>query len=278
MVVLDGEIVVIGGFDDVGRMVDRVEAYDPATDTWRSLARLPLPSHHVNAAVVDGVLWVVGVLQAGFQETATAWRYDPGPDTWTMAEPAPFDLAVGASVTGTVAGLVHVVGGLQSNDTVSVHAIYDPATDAWTFGPDVPTARDHAAGAVIDGGLWVAGGRDGGIFAVTDAVERFDPQTNTWTTFAAIPTARAGGAASVDAEGRWHVVGGEGNPDDASGVFAEHEVYDPATDTWASRPPMLTPRHGMGAAFLDGVLYVPGGATRAGFGALDTFEAWSPED
>jgi hypothetical protein len=36
---------------------------------------------------------------------------------------------------------------------------------------------------------------------------------------------------------------------------------------------MLTPRHGMGAAVWNNVLYVPGGASRELFGAVSTHEA-----
>ena len=73
------------------------------------------------------------------------------------------------------------------------------------------------------------------------------------------------------------VVGGEGNSGDPSGVFPHVESYDPMADSWTSLPPMPTPRHGMGAAGYDGTLYVPGGADSQAFGAVATFEAYTPE-
>lgn len=90
-----------------------------------------------------------------------------------------------------------------------------------------------------------------------------------------MPTPR-GGAAGAVAEGRLYVVRGEGNPAAASGVFAEVEAYDPETDRWTSLPPMSTPRHGTGAAALLGQIYVPGGATQQGFGAVATHERLTP--
>jgi hypothetical protein len=39
---------------------------------------------------------------------------------------------------------------------------------------------------------------------------------------------------------------------------------------------MRTPRHGLGAAVWDGVLYTPGGATVESFGAVDTHETFTP--
>jgi hypothetical protein len=48
------------------------------------------------------------------------------------------------------------------------------------------------------------------------------------------------------------------------------------SNSWQALAPMLTPRHGSGAAVVDGIIYVPGGATLQGFGAVDTNEAHAP--
>ena len=88
-----------------------------------------------------------------------------------------------------------------------------------------------------------------------------------------MPTAR-GGIASGVLEGKIVVLGGEGNDDDPSGVFAQVELYDPATDEWTALPDMAVPRHGMTAAVDGDGLAVPGGATREGFGAVATFDLY----
>jgi N-acetylneuraminic acid mutarotase len=90
-----------------------------------------------------------------------------------------------------------------------------------------------------------------------------------------MPTARGGCAAAVVGS-RIVVIGGEGNAAQESGVFSEVEAYDTAADQWEALEPMRTPRHGMGAATIDGLVYVPGGATTQGFGAVDTHEAIAP--
>ena len=38
------------------------------------------------------------------------------------------------------------------------------------------------------------------------------------------------------------------------------EKYNPATDTWCEVSPMTTPCRGLGAAILEGILYVVGGS------------------
>jgi hypothetical protein len=63
-----------------------------------------------------------------------------------------------------------------------------------------------------------------------------------------------------------------------SGVHAEVEMYDPVTNEWTSLAPMAVPRHGMGAATVGGLMYVPGGGTRAQFAATEYFDALCVED
>jgi N-acetylneuraminic acid mutarotase len=87
-----------------------------------------------------------------------------------------------------------------------------------------------------------------------------------------MPTARSGLAAAV-LNGRLVVIGGEVNRNDPDGVFPQVEVYDFATDTWRSLDPMPVPRHGIGAAAVADLLYVPGGATEAGFAATAHHDA-----
>ena len=43
---LDGRIYVAGGFGTAGRVLRAFERYDPATDAWERLARLPRGIHH----------------------------------------------------------------------------------------------------------------------------------------------------------------------------------------------------------------------------------------
>jgi N-acetylneuraminic acid mutarotase len=66
------------------------------------------------------------------------------------------------------------------------------------------------------------------------------------------------------------VFGGEGSAAEPAGVFPQVEAYDPAADRWEPLPDMMDARHGFGAAVLDDRLYLPGGATRQGAGAVDT--------
>ena len=130
-------------------------------------------------------------------------------------------------------------------------------------------ARNHTAGGVIEGKLYVAGGRPGS----QSCLEVFDPAANTWTMKASMPTGRSGLAGAAVGT-CFYTFGGEGNPADPNGIFHEVEVYDPATDEWTELPPMQTGRHGICAAVLGNTVYLPGGATQEGLGATGVNEAY----
>ena len=181
----------------------------------------------------------------------------------------------GASATAVVDGRIYVAGGLQDWGAVDDFSVYDPETDAWTALAPMGMARDHMTAAAIAGRVYVAGGRGGRIDDPTDRLEAYDPETDSWTTLAAMPTPR-GGIAGAALDGRLYVFGGEGNPETATGVFDDVEVYDPTSDTWAVLDPMPTPRHGTGAAGVNDTIWVPGGADVEAFGAVATNEGWVP--
>lgn len=260
-----GVIYVLGGIGSLSGVL----TYDVAAGEWGEGPDLPSPVHHVNAAVVDGTIYVVGALQQNFAPIGVVWSWTPGDEAWAERTPMAAGTERGASAVGVVDGIIVVAGGLrgQSVDTVST---YDPAADAWDDDqPVLPARIDHGTGQSVDGVFHVIGGRTDGLDGNTGAVYAFID--GAWEERAPMPTAR-GGIGSGVVDGVIVVVGGEGNPDTETGVFAQTEIYDPAADEWSAGPDMPTPRHGMGAAGVDKGLFVPGGADVAGFGAVATHE------
>ena len=94
-------------------------------------------------------------------------------------------------------------------------------------------------------------------------------------------TSRSGrapaGLGSVVLRDQIYTYGGEraSHAGDA-GVFPNHERYDPASDHWASLPPLPTPRHGLGVAAVNGKIYIIGGGPRTGFSQTDVVEVYTP--
>jgi N-acetylneuraminic acid mutarotase len=174
----------------------------------------------------------------------------------------------GALAVAELGGKLYASGGSGSGGSVTDHAAYDPISDMWTPLDPLPTPRNHLASVALGGYVYVIGGRSDGSGNVNSAeLDRYDPGSDTWDVLAPMPTARSGHAAAALA-GRIVVMGGEVNLDNPpTYVFPQVEIYDPAAKAWIAIAPMAVPRHGIGAATIGQLIYVPGGATHAGFDA-----------
>jgi N-acetylneuraminic acid mutarotase len=272
-----GIVYAVGAF---GTAADskRLEAYDPATNTWTTKASIPFSSDHPNVAGTADKLYILG--EVGAQNTG---EYDPATNTWTMKAPIPTQRA--ASATAAIGTKVYVAGGAMGSNgasfgpTVRDFAVYDTVANTWeTLDPIPSPGRNHAVGAAVNGIFYIIGGRTNGpTDGLQNRVDAYDPATKQWTQKANMPVARGGCMGGV-VNGQIVIVGGEGNARDinANGVFPDTDVYDPVADMWRVMAPMRTPRHGTGAAGVGNKLYVPGGATAQGGGtAVAILEAFT---
>ncbi len=281
----DGSITVAGGLvrSAAGglHINDRTAIYDVKADRWSEGPRLPQPRHHPMLASAAGRTWAFGGYDRrdGGEWTAMTdiWAIDRG--VWAQVGQMPQRLC--ETVGLSVGDRVHLVTGRspkgeangQWNDQadVATHLVFDAAANRWETARPAPMARNSAAGAVLDGKLFVAGGRtvDGG---GTGRLDRYDPARDRWDTLAPIPASPAtgrqvgGGLAMAEAGGRLIAFGGEWFEGRGGGVFAETWLYDPMRDAWTAGPAMRTPRHGLAAASVDGVIYAIGGGEAASGG------------
>lgn len=262
---LRGEVYVIGGYTPM--ITSSVLAYNPETMTFREVEDFPEPFNHPNVGVVGDTLIVAGYYINGMTTpTDAVWAYDPDDDAWTERTPMPANTERGAACTAVLDGKIYVFGGAREGESSALVSAYDVAADAWEELPDMPVRREHCAAGAIGRKLYIAGGRADGIEGLDTTAFEFDPTSPGYVPIATMPTPRGGVAAAVHA-GRLFVFGGEGSDDDPNGVFPDVEAYDPVADAWEIFPPMDAPRHGFGAAVVDGRIYLMGGATRQGGGA-----------
>lgn len=276
VVELNGEVVVLGGFNSDNDALAIVEAYDPVTNAWRSLASLPTPMHHANVAVLDRRMYVVGFLGPGHLADGRTFVYDPVDDSWIQLASMPPGQERGASAVAVVEGEIFVIGGLGILKlAMTAVSAFNPDRGFWRQLAPLPAPRDHATAAAIDGIIYVAGGRNGGLFDHTARLDAFDAHENIWSSRAPMPTSRAGAAGAVF-DGRLYVLGGEGNSNSPNGLFDNVESYDPRRDEWASHPPMKTPRHGLGAVAVGERIYLPGGGDSIGRAPVSVNESFAP--
>jgi N-acetylneuraminic acid mutarotase len=149
--------------------------------------------------------------------------------------------------------------------------VYDPATNKWESRNPMSVPRNHAFSGVVDGKIYVIGGRTGHAFILsatnTDVVEAYDPVSNMWSMpKERMPTARSGGASGTDGR-RIYVAGGEVTTTELVGAFRAVEAYDPATNSWMTFPSMPMPRHGVAGAVIGNRFHLVSGMIQSA-GAL----------
>jgi N-acetylneuraminic acid mutarotase len=262
-------VYVIGGFNAQGQPTNIVEVYNTKNSTWTLAAPLPHPLHHTAAATsFDGKIYVVGgFLDSQWNPSNKLFIYDPPKNQWHEAKQMP--TARGSLTASFVDGILYAVGGqsfLSSSSSPSgiltTNEAYDPSSNTWKTKAPMLTARHHAASAVVNGKLYVIGGRVAGISPTVnvDVNEVYDPGKNTWTSLASMPSKRSGIAAANFDSVSIYVLGGE----EPSKTFNNNERYDIRTNKWFVETPMPTARHGLGAASVDNRIYVLGGGPQPG--------------
>lgn len=175
--VVNGILYVIGG-NSYGGTVGTVEAYDPASDSWTTRAStMPTLRTGVQAGVVNGIIYVVGGVDAN-NVVGTVEAYDPATDSWTTKASMPTALAL--SEGGVVNGILYVASGDPSiapgTAPVGTVEAYDPASDSWTSKASIPTPRLVATGGVVNGIVYVVGGRTfNGVNVHLGTVEAYQP-------------------------------------------------------------------------------------------------------
>ncbi|XP_067616323.1 kelch-like ECH-associated protein 1 isoform X3 [Eurosta solidaginis] len=115
----------------------------------------------------------------------------------------------------------------------------------------------------------------GGFFRQSlDILEAYNVDDKTWTTLANLRVPRSGlGAAFL--KGTFYAVGGRNNSIGSSYDSDWVDRYNPSTEQWRPCAPMTVPRHRVGVAVMDELLYAVGGS--AGSEYHNSVEYYDPE-
>jgi N-acetylneuraminic acid mutarotase len=276
-----GKMYVFAGLAPLWKPKGLVYEYDPGSDKWTKKKPMALPSHHIAFTEYQGKIYAFGgfVLPqsgpAAWVPINNTWEYDPQTDNWKALAPMPTKR--GSPLAAAVGDKIYVIGGATTRPGSSEPAIdptrpqlvlgtveeYDPAANSWRERSSMPTPRNHAAIGVVNGKIYVIGGRVGAAFIApsTDisVVEEYDPASDTWSAaLARMPTARSALASAVIG-GRIYIAGGEFQDPTMMATFRVVEAYNPASNTWATLPPLPVSRHGLAGGAIGNRFYVVGG-------------------
>jgi N-acetylneuraminic acid mutarotase len=182
--------------------------YDPAADTWKPIAPLPVKMCAAQAEELGGKIYVVGGLTT-FENGMGTWVtgmnqvYDPKTNTWQQRTPMP--TARNHHFSAAVNGKLYMIGGRLGSggagaaSPTDVNEEYDPATNIWTLKNPMPTPRSGGGSAVYNGAIITAGGEltTRQFSATFRAVEAYVPMTDSWLILPSMPQAKHGGGVAI---------------------------------------------------------------------------------
>ena len=173
--VIDGKIYVISGgipgFIAQYLTSSANEVYDPENDSWAKLEPIPTSVSEYASVVLDNKIHIIGGREKGNgprpPPITSVQIYDPKTNKWTEGTPLEDPVAGAAAIatTGLMAPKrIYVIGGdamLAGNHLVSYsdhNQIYNPQTESWDFGVQMPTGRSSLALVNVDDTLYALGG------------------------------------------------------------------------------------------------------------------------
>jgi hypothetical protein len=238
-----------------GRGNKNTNIYNPRDRTWSVGAKPPIELHHMQCVAAQGKLWIMAPWTGGYPQESNppnAYMYDPATNTWQTKTALP--LARRRGSTAVVVSLderqIYVshgtIGGHELSNFATARPfldMYDIATDSWTPLPDAPNPRDHTGGALINGRICVAGGRNGAEINWPDVPQTdcYDITAGKWKVEASIPQARSGSSYGTTCDGKLMIAGGEG-----SKIYQNVDIFDGVS--WTSIANLVVGRHGSGLA------------------------------
>ena len=266
---LDGRVLIAGGFGVGERNERSMEIFTPSTSSFAPTIDLDVPRYsHTATLLSDGRVLIAGGYTTGAVRLSTAVLYDPVrgtlASTGAMLAPRADQTAVRLAD-----GRVLVAGGTGPGTSFLATAeLYDPATGRFAATGSMHDPREANTHTLLaDGRVLIAGGHHGRNpdTVVLASAELFDPQTGLFAVTGSMAMRRAKHDAVRLPNGDVLVIAGADERDDR-GAYASAEIYDVSRGRFAAAAPLAAARYkirDMTALLPNGRILVAGGAPRA---------------
>ncbi len=181
--VLNDKIHVIGGGGAAGA-TDAHYVYDPSTNKWDSLARVPYKAQQPAGAAIAGKIYYFG---GGYPNNGSPvnmhYSFNPATNSWKPETNLTATRAIHYAI-----GLNDTLYSIAGQGMKRLFQAYDSNSKTWSGRADLPD--DHfwyGAHVVADGKIFRFGG--GGFTSPVNYANFYDPKTQVWTVLPNMPMA-----------------------------------------------------------------------------------------
>ena len=273
--VVNNKIYAIGGEGgDRGELLNIVEEYDPATDQWTTKDPMPAGKGGLAVGVVNNKIYAVwgntnvkeGILSGSFP----AWNNPPtanaGPDQETATGVTVTFNGTGSDLEGDALSFVwdfNYRDGVLTQDATG-QSVSHTYTTAGTYIVVLQLTDSK--------GAW---NRDSLVVTIPDITQV--TQDFTWVTKEStpMPTGRRFLAVGV-VKDKIYAIGGSYRDREGSHFPATVEEYNPETNQWTAKAPMLTVRDSLAVGVVKDKIYAIGGCGGGFVCSLTVVEEYDP--
>jgi uncharacterized repeat protein (TIGR01451 family) len=264
----DGQVLIAGGTDANGKVLQSAEIYTVAKQSFTATGNLNISRSGATATLLlNGKILIAGGSSDGTANGAlnSAELFDPVTGTFTRTTGNMNAARLGATATLLDNGQVLLAGGANAAVLNSAE-LYDPVADTFTATGNLNSARTGAVAVLLNTGkvtgtVLVAGGSsDGTANGALTSAELFDPTTGTFTASASnLATGRWQPEAALLLSGKVLLAGGQ----NSTGAMTSADLYDPATDSFTPSAQSMAQARANGSAIAlpTGMVLLAGGTT-----------------
>jgi N-acetylneuraminic acid mutarotase len=248
---------------------------------WKTLKTQgsALPREENDFVEVNGLFYLI----AG-RDIQPISVFNPKTLTWTKAAAPPIELHHFQAVVyhREIYLCGAMTAGYPHEKPVPVIYIYNPTTNQWRTGANIPANRMRGSGGTVlykGKFYWVAGIKDGHWTGNVVWFDAYDPKTNRWTQMPDAPHARDHFRAVLAYDELYCIGGGQSDAMHNKGIdklLTDVDIYNFKTGKWRTAPAQLpTPRSGCSAVLAGQDIVITGGESTAQETAHNQTEAYN---
>ncbi|MPZ53367.1 MAG: S8 family serine peptidase, partial [Acidimicrobiia bacterium] len=231
----DGYVYSMGGIGGINSPAfDMVFRYDPSTDTWELVGRIPDGGREKPAVeVLNDKIHVVGGWRG---EVVTNHAiFDPAEERWTVGAEIPN--GYGGSASAVLDGEMYVIGGCAEECGTTDVFRYDPAADEWSTLAPYPEPVSWGHCGAIGASVICAGGMHDDTAHVS--AYSYDPILDEWSSLPDMPRsiwAGSYGSPTDPGTGEQVFIVSGGVIDGFQAVTNEGFAFNPEAGEWQQIP------------------------------------------